>query len=123
MAQQTYSKVTCYWNGNQLQQETEVTIKRSSGSQPVKTVSGGYAGESPGSPMCEITVTSAVPMIAMEFDPGGVIQNLTPGQLTLFCAGKTLTTGGQIFEDNLTHGVDTAAKQSFSLRAPMAQWQ
>lgn len=123
MAQQTYSKVTVYVNGNQLQQETEVTIKRSSGSQPVKTVSGGYSGESPGSPMGEYTVTSAVPMVAMEFDPGGVIQNLTPVQLTFFCAGKTMTGQCTIFEDNLTHGVDTMAKQSFSARGGMTQWQ
>jgi len=117
-----FTNALVYVNGKQLTLETSLTVKRTSGSQPVKTVALGYAGESPGSAMCEITVENAVRSDDFEVDPGSFIQDLSVVELTIFAAGKTATTKGCIYEDNFSHAVDTASKLAFSFRGRYPTW-
>lgn len=120
---QQYSKAIIYVNSNVLSEEASVTIKRSSNSQPVKTTAKGYAGESPGAAMTEITVTNAVPAIDFEFNPGIFINELDNVELTIFAAGRTLTVIGSIIDDNFSHAVDSEAKLEFSFRGGPSNWQ
>lgn len=117
-----YTKATVYVNGALLSEEASVSVKRTSGSQPVKTVAKGYSGESPGSPMTEISVENAVPSADFELDPGPFMLNLDIAEVTVFAAGRTLTSKGCIHEDNFSHAVDTQAKLSFSFRGQFATW-
>jgi len=119
---QDFTNALVYVNGRQLTLETSLTLKRTTGSQPVKTVALGYAGESPGSAMCEITVENAVRSSDFEFDAGPFLVDLTTVELTIFAAGKTGTTKGCIYEDNFSHAVDTASKLSFSFRGKLPTW-
>lgn len=128
MALQTYSQVEVYLNGAKLAEEAQVTISRRSNAQPVMTVAKGYAGESPGAAMLEIKVTNAIPAAGFEVNPGsfmGLVSSsaLTPVELTFFTAGQTLTTRGFIFEDNLSHAVNSEAKLEFSARTEPADWK
>jgi len=121
---QTYTKATIYLNSNQLTQETSVTIKRESGSQPVKTVALGYAGESPGSGMTMISVSNAVPTADFEVNPGlFFVKADIPVEISIFAAGKTLTVKGSIFSDNFSHAVDGASKLDFEFRGGPADWE
>lgn len=121
--QQQYSKAVVYVNSSVLSEEASVTIKRSSGSQAVKTVAKGYAGESPGSPMTEITVSNAVPSADFELDPGQFINNVEIVEITVFAAGRTLTVKGSIIDDNFSHAVDSEAKLEFNFRGGQSQWE
>ena len=117
-----YTKATVYLNAALLSEESSVTIKRSTGSQPVKTAAKGYAGESPGAPMAEITVENAVPSADFEMDPGQVMLDLETVELTIFAAGRTATVKGFIIEDNFAHAVETQSKLSFTMRGQFPTW-
>lgn len=106
--------------GSLLTQETEMSVKRSSGSSPVMTVHLGYAGEAPGAPMVEIEVSNAVPAADFEYDMGSAIEGLIPVEISCYVAGRILTTKGQVHEDTFKHGVGSAGSYSFSFRGPMA---
>jgi len=123
MAQQKYTKAIVYVDGGKLTQETKVTVRRTTGSQPVKTVAGGYSGESPGSAMVEITVDNAVPSADFELNPGAYMKSLASAEVTLFAAGSTLTSKGCIYEDNFSHGESQVASISFSFRGQFADWE
>jgi len=120
---QTYSKAVVYVNSNLLTEESNVTIKRDSGGNAVKTVAKGYAGRSPGAPMTMITVKNAVPSADFEFNPGLNINQTEEVEVTVFAAGKTLTVVGFITNDNFTHGVDAAAELEFEFEGGPSDWQ
>jgi hypothetical protein len=120
---QQYSKAVVYVNSSVLSEEASVTIKRSSGSTPVKTVAKGYSGESAGSPMTEITVSNAVPAADFELNPGTFINQVEVVELTIFAAGRTLTVQGSIIDDNFSHAVDTEAKLEFNFRGGPSNWE
>lgn len=118
-----YSKAVVYINSLVLSEEASVTIKRSSGSQPVKTVAKGYSGESPGSPMTEITISNAVPAADFELDPGQFINLVDIVEISIFAAGRTMTVKGFIIDDNFSHAVDSEAKLEFNFRGGYASWE
>lgn len=119
---QKYTKATVYWNGTLLSEESSVTVKRVSGAQPVKTTAKGFAGMSPGAPMLSISIDSAVPSSDFELNPGPIIENLEDGEITVFAAGRTLTSKGFITDDNFTHAVESQSKLSFEFTGQFADW-
>lgn len=120
---QTYSKAVVYVNSNLLTEESNVTIKRTSGGNTVKTVHKGFAGRSPGAAMTMITVKNAVPSADFELDPGPFINNTEKVEITVFAAGRTLTCVGFIDNDSFTHGVDAAAELEFEFEGGPSDWQ
>lgn len=120
---ETYTKATVYVNSSLLSEEASVTIKRMSGAQPVKTTAKGLAGFSPGAPMMTISVSNAVPSADFELDPGQMIADIETVEVTIFAAGRTLTTKGAILDDNFSHAVETASKLDFEFTGQMAQWE
>lgn len=120
---QLYTKATVYINSGLLSQESSVSIDRNSGSSPVDTVANGYSGESPGSPKLEISIDNAVPSADFELNPGSFMKLLTPVEISIFAAGRTLTTTGFVYADNFTHAVNTPAKITMKLRAKFTDWE
>lgn len=118
-----YSKATVYINGLLLTEESSVTVKRTSGKNPVKTVVKGLAGFSKGAGMVEISVSNAVPSADFELDPGQFVFGEEDVEVTIIAANRTLTTTGQILDDNFTHAVDSEAKLDFNFTGQPAQWQ
>ena len=128
MALQLYSQVEVYLNGTKMAEEAQVSIGRRTNAQPVNTVAKGYAGESPGAAIMEVKITSAVPAAAFEVNPGqfmGLVSAsaLVPVEITLFAAGSTLTSKGFVYEDNLSHAVNSEAKIEMSARLEPADWK
>lgn len=119
---QLYTAAFVYVNGALLAEEASVTVNRSTNSQQVITVAKGYAGESPGAAMCEITVESAVPAADFELDPSKFLGELRVTEFTVFAAGNTLTFKGFIISDNFSHAANTESKLSFSARGQFAEW-
>lgn len=99
-----------------LTQEGRVTLRRMANSQAVHTVPLGYAGESPGSEMAEGDIESAVPIAAIEYDPGKVIQGLIPVEIGVLIGTKVAKVKGFIIEDDYAHGVNQEAKQVMRYR-------
>lgn len=120
---QNYTKATVTWEGALLTEESSVTVQRMSGAQQVKTVAKGFAGPSPGAPMMTIQVSNAVPSADFELNPGQAIKLNTIGEITIFAAGRTLTTKGYIDGDNFSHAVETASKLDFTVIAQYADWE
>lgn len=124
MAQlQKYTQATVYIDGALLAEEAKVSVKRTTGSQSVVTVAKGYAGESPGAPMIEVTVESAVPSADFELNPGRFMTGLESCELTIFAAGRTLTTKGFIIEDDFSHAANSQSQLSFTFRGPYQDWK
>ncbi len=121
---QLYAKALPYYNGQQMTEETEVSIKRTTGAQATKTVPKGFAGMSPGSPMLELSIKSAVPAVGFEVSTIGKDMNeLRVVEFTIFCAGKTLVTKGFVTEDDTTHGADKAAETGLTAMCSFADWE
>jgi hypothetical protein len=119
---QKYALATVVVNGSTLTEESNVTVKRESGGNAVKTVSKGYAGRSPGAPMTMITVKNAVPSADFELDPGPFINQTEAVEISIFAAGRTMTLTGFIISDNFQHGVDSAAELEFEFEGGPGEW-
>lgn len=112
-------------NGSLLNiaQESSMTIDSTTGSQPVKTVQLGYAGESPGSAMTEISVDTAIPASGFEFDPTQLMAGLSSCKFVINGANSLLQFEGFIISSTLSHGVDSEAKLSFKARGGFSSFQ
>lgn len=120
---QAYTLLFQTVNGALLAQEQSVSIDRTTNSQPVSTVAGGYSGESPGAAMMEFSVVNAVPAGGFEFDAGTNMLALIPCQLyTLGPGGKQLKGECFIHADSLRHGVNQVAEYTFRARGKAALW-
>src|SRR6266542_5982238 len=121
MALQIYSSSAVYIGGSLLTENASVAISRRTGAQNVFTVAKGWAGQSPGSRMMEITITEAVPSTSFEFDPGSNMKGLIPVPVAIFAAGKTLTTTGFIDSDDFRHAVNQEAIVDMKISCQFAE--
>ena len=87
------------------------------------TVPLGYAGESPGAPMSEGDVESAVPIAGIEYDPAIVMLGLIPVHIGVVMGGKLGTVNGFIIEDDYKHAVNQEAKQTLRYRGRFPQFK
>ncbi len=117
-----YTLCEVYINGTKLVEETSVKVSRDSKANVVDTVARGFAGVSPGAKMLTISVENAVPSADFEQDPGKFIRDLGVVELTLFAAGRTLTSKGFILSDNFGHAVNSASTLSFDFVGEFANW-
>lgn len=122
MSLQTYSIVTTYWNGSLLSEETTVSIDRDTRAQEIVTVSKGFSGLSPGAPIMQVSIDSAVPAADFELNPGPYMKALAVGEFTAFAAGRTLTAKGFIIKDNTSHSANAESKISYSFILEFADW-
>lgn len=120
---QLYAQAAVLVDGLFLTQESSVQVQRTTNSQAVNTVALGYAGESPGAPMVEITVSSAVPSADFELNPGKFMKRLQECEIGILGpGGKQLTARGFIISDNFQHAVNSASSLEFSFRGKMVDW-
>lgn len=120
---QLYTKASVYIDGALLAEESDVTVKRMTGAQVVKTVAKGFSGLSPGAPMLQISVTNAVPSTDFEYNPGSDMSDLVVKEVTIFAAGRTLTSKGFITDDNFSHASESQSKLSFEFTGQFADWE
>lgn len=116
-------------NGKHLLEEASVQITRNINSQAVNTVAKGYAGESPGAPICEMTVEGAVPADAA-FDSAqawGFLKSFDSLEVQEFAIylsdNTTLHFHGFIISDSFSHAVNSESKCSFTVRGSYSEWQ
>lgn len=122
--QQIYTLLYVTVQGKLLTEEASVTITRQTGSQAVLTVAKGYAGESPGAAMVEISVTSAVPTADFEYDAGADMQALNFVEIGLIGpGGKQLVAKGAIIKDSLKHSVNSESTYDFEFRGGFSTFQ
>ena len=102
-------------NNAVIAEEQSIDLKRIGGGQIIHTVLKRFSGISPGSSFCQISIMSAVPAAAIEFDPGDVIDGYVPVDIGIVGpGGKTAKTRGFIMEDEFKHGVDQQAQHTLS---------
>lgn len=122
MSLELYTNALVLVNGSLLTEEQHIRMNRVSGSQPQETVAKGYAGESPGAAKLTMQITNAVPSKDFELNPGQFIKKLTVVEVTIFAAGRSLTTKGFLISDDFDHGTASEAKLDFSFRGEYADW-
>ncbi len=123
MSTQLYSSCEVYIDGAKATEETSVKVTFDSKASVIDTVSRGFAGVSPGSRMITLTVDNAVPSAGFEFDPTISIRDLQVREITLFAAGKTLTSKGFIMSSSFSHSVNAASTLSFEFSGDYATWE
>ena len=133
MALVQYARANIKIDGNLLAEEASVTINRTTNSQPVSTVYHGYNGETPGAPMCELSVDNAVPSSAIEFDPGSYMLALSslggpdPNGVKFeieIPGGPTFQFDGFIVSDNFSHAINASSKITFTARGRLeSTWE
>lgn len=106
-----------------LTEEASVTIDHNTQSNPVFTVQKGYSGESPGSPMTEISVDNAVPAAGFELDPTQFMADNLQCKFIVQVANAFLQFDGVIYTSNFQHAVNTEAKLSFKARGSFSGFQ
>ena len=123
MSTQLYTQCEVYRNGGKLTEETSVKLTRTTKAQIQETVARGFAGVSPGAKMIQISVENAVPSADFEYDAGDDMGELRVAEITLFAAGKTLTSKGFITDDNFNHSVNSPSTYSFEFTGEWAIWE
>ncbi len=118
-----YTLVYVLANSSLLSEEASVSMSRTTGSNEVKTVAKGYAGESPGAAMIELDITSMVPAAGIEFDAGKYMSTMTPIEMGLLSHGQQLTFKGFIISDTLKHSVSSESAYDFKVRGAFASFQ
>jgi len=119
---QLYTKADVYVNGALLMEETNVSVDRSTNSIQTITAQRGYAGETPGAPMCEISVDNATPSAAFELDPGQFMSSMQSVSFTIRASGKKLSFEGFMLTDNFSHSANAESKLSFTARGVFSEW-
>jgi hypothetical protein len=120
---QLYTQLFQVLDGTLLAEAQEITLARTTDAQIIKTIAKGMAGVSPGAPMIEWDVKSAVPSAGFEFDAGKKMLGLIPAQLfTLGPGGMTLRGFAFIISDSVTHAVNVETSYTFKAVGPMSLW-
>ncbi len=122
MSAQQYTQVESYINGKKLAENMSVKLSRTTKAQVVETIARGFAGVSIGARSISVTLENGVPSADFELDPGAFMKNLTVVELTLFAAGRTLTSRGFIIEDDFSGSVNSPSGLSFSFVGEFAEW-
>lgn len=117
-----YSKVFVYINGSLLTENADVKLTRHAGIAPVSTLFLGYAGPMQGSQFIEIEIGNAVPNAGFEFDPGLMESSGGPVNITLAAANATLSSDGNILEDNLSYAINNETKLEIRFHGEFANW-
>lgn len=123
MALQLYSNCLIYVDGTLLAEAQQVSVDRETNAQNLLTIAKGFAGMSPGAPLCMISFDNAVPSAAFEMNPGPFMRNLTVKEITLFAGGATLSTKGFFVSDNFQYAVNSESKLSAKVVAEFADWK
>lgn len=123
MALERYTGSAVYINGSLLTENATVTVDRRTGAQNVLTIQKGFAGQSPGAKMMELTISNAVPAAGFEYDPGDDMDQLRPVSVAVFAASATLTTIGFVDSDTFKHAVNQEAMNDIKLTCEFALWQ
>lgn len=110
-----YTLLYAYVENALIAEEQSISLKRMGGGQIVHTVAKRFAGISPGSSFCQISIKCAVPAAGIEYDPGTVIDGYLPVEIGISGpGGKTAKSKGFILEDDIQHATDQESSHSIS---------
>lgn len=123
MALQLYTNALIYVDGTLLAEAQQLTVDRETNAQNLLTIAKGFAGLSPGAPMCMISFENAVPSASFELNPGPFMAKLVVKEISIFAAGSTLTTKGFFVSDNFGYAVNSESKLSAKLVCEFADWK
>lgn len=117
---QVGARVQFFVEGIPLEWFTNASVTVAPNTQEILTVNEGYAGESPGTPMVEISVDFAVPKSAANL---GLLWNVVQDQSFLpaqfNCGALKYAATGKVTSLSAKGGVNETTTGSFSWRAPL----
>jgi hypothetical protein len=106
-----------------LCEEANCTLKRAGGAKVIETVAKGFAGLSPGAPVCQGMISNVIPATGLEWDAGPLIVALTVVYLKFVRAdGKGCAFSAFIMDDDVSAGVGAASKYDFNFMGAFPQW-
>lgn len=122
MAAQLYTSAAVYIDGALLSESVSVKVDRKTNAQEINTMVKGWSGVSPGSASMTVSIENAVPSADFEVDAGRFMKSNQFVELTIFAAGRTLTSKGVIMSDSFNAAVNSEAKVSFEFIGEWAEW-
>lgn len=122
---QIYSLINVMVNSVLAAEEASCSIDQSTNSQMVKTVSKGYAGESPGASLTEVSIEMVNPLAGFEIAQVSLLaamDQLIPVSFTFYVASNELVFNGFVINRSLSHAVDSESKITFKARGSYASF-
>lgn len=120
---QLYSRAKVYVNSTLLAEESSVTVNRQTQSSPVYSTATGYGGETPGSPLIELTVESNIPNAGFDLEPSNFNELGFVEVVVELDNGRILPFEVVIYSDNFQHAVNSNATFSLSARGKAVSWE
>lgn len=115
MADPIYSKFSTFLGGTLLAQAQQVDVSEDEGWEDIVTIELGLAGWSPGAPMVQLKIDSAIPRVGPEFDFRAAKRKGTLLDVVVFCGKDKLKTKGIIKTVQSTGGAAKASQISISM--------
>jgi hypothetical protein len=115
MALQTYERGAFFLDGQLLVEAQSVDADFDPALNEIKTMQKGFAGVSPGSETCKLSISEALPRAGADFDAISAMQGTEILEAVLFAGSKKFKTKGYISSVKMKLGVDTAAGYSFDM--------
>jgi hypothetical protein len=114
-----YSNAFVFANGKLLLQAASVTLQKKANSSPQNTLHKGFAGQSKGAGVIEVTIDNAVPVDDIEFVGGALpdywVQSGEPIEIGIVMGSRTTRLRGFIDEASYSHSTNDAARVSIHL--------
>lgn len=117
------AKIFIYVDSLVLAKAKSISVDRSTNSQPMVTIMGGYEGETPGAAMTEISVSNAVLVEGFEFNPSDAMKQLTENQFDIKVGDNVfLSFTGNIISDSIQYAANSELEFSFKARGKFAEY-
>lgn len=113
---QAYTSMATYVDGTQLAESTQTTIRIQGNHIDNLTEAKGFAGQSLGASMVEITIENVIPSSGFELDMSEDILTNTPHEVTVFVGGKTLTVAGYFTDAEVGKGVNQEGRLTLNFK-------
>jgi len=123
MSTQLYTQVEAYIDGAKLTEATSVNVDLDNQAQIVETLNRGFAGVSKGAARISISIANAVPAASFEYEPSAKILGLEPVELTLYAAGKSLSSKGFLMKFSMSGAVNSPSGISLEFVGEPASWE
>lgn len=121
---QKYARAKAFARGSEWLEWVDISIKRNSGRQTVKTGPKGWAGFQDGSGDMEISFSNMIPADGFEFDPD-FFEPDDDGfvEITIVSGALQLTAKGYFADDSYEFGAEKLSSQSLTFVSGPASWK
>lgn len=118
-----YTQALLYLDGTKLAECESIQVSGDSKAQIVETIAQGLSGITQGASQLKFTVKNAVPDADFEMNPNTFIKKGDFKDLSVFAAGKTITSKVFINNWSFSYQVNGKAELNFDAIGTWSDWE